>query len=88
VRHADLILCASAFTRRSLLEAGADERRCRIVPYGIDLPPAPPPAPAGDAFRAVFVGSGGQRKGLHTPPARVEAREPARVEPPPPSSAA
>src|SRR5262249_36098074 len=37
-QHADLILCASTFTRRSLLEVGADPSICKIVPYGIDLP--------------------------------------------------
>jgi glycosyltransferase involved in cell wall biosynthesis len=63
-RHADLIFCASAFTRDSLLEAGADERRCRIVPYGIE-PSSAPNGAAPDALSAVFVGSGGQRKGLH-----------------------
>ena len=63
-QHADVIVCASAFTRRSLVEAGCDERKCRVVPYGIDLPAAPAAAP-GDRFRVLFVGSGGQRKGLH-----------------------
>jgi len=64
-RCADLILCASEFTRRSLLEAGCDARLCRVVPYGIDLPEAAAGKPPADAFHAVFVGSGGQRKGLH-----------------------
>ncbi len=65
-RHADLILCASRFTRRSLLDAGAEEKKCRVVPYGIDVHPvsgAPQPPPG--AFHVIFVGSGGQRKGLH-----------------------
>jgi glycosyltransferase involved in cell wall biosynthesis len=65
-RHADLILCASAFTRRSLEEVGCDPKKCRIVPYGIEMPRQPvvanlPP----ESFQVVFVGSGGQRKGLH-----------------------
>ena len=30
-----------------------------------DLPPLPAAPPAGGAFEALFVGSGGQRKGLH-----------------------
>jgi len=64
-RHADLIFCASSFTRRSLVEAGCDESRCRIVPYGIELPEVTQGYPGGGAFHAVMVGSGGQRKGLH-----------------------
>jgi len=63
-QHADLILCASSFTRRSLLEVGAEKQKCRIVPYGIDVPVAADGQPP-DAFHAIFVGSGGQRKGLH-----------------------
>ncbi len=64
-RYADMILCASAFTRRSLLEAGADPKKCHIVPYGIDLPDAPVSLPAPGAFHVAFVGTGSQRKGLH-----------------------
>ena len=64
-RHADAIICSSAFTRRSLIEAGCDERVCHVIPYGIELPPSPPSAAVEGPFEAVFVGSGGQRKGLH-----------------------
>lgn len=63
--HADLILCASSFTRRSLLEAGADERICRVVPYGVETPVPAQQTASGEHFEAVFVGTGGQRKGLH-----------------------
>jgi glycosyltransferase involved in cell wall biosynthesis len=63
-RHADLIICASGFTRSSLIEAGADPHRCRVVPYGIDLT-ASGQLKAPETFQAVFVGSGVQRKGLH-----------------------
>jgi len=63
-KHADLIFCASTFTKRSLMEAGCDESRCRVVPYGVDLPMKIPPAVPAE-FRALFIGSGGQRKGLH-----------------------
>ncbi len=61
---ADLILCASTFTKRSLVEAGADPARCRVVPYGVALPERASLA-APEAFEALFVGSGVQRKGLH-----------------------
>lgn len=64
-RHADMILCASAFTRRSLLEVGADPAKCHIVPYGIDLPAASDASFVPPAFRVSYVGSGTQRKGLH-----------------------
>jgi len=64
-KHADLIFCASTFTKRSLLEAGADERKCRVVSYGIGVPHEVAGEPPEETFHAVFVGSGGQRKGLH-----------------------
>lgn len=67
-RHADHILCASTFTKQSLVEAGADSAKCLVVPYGIDGTES---AALGedelprDGFHALFVGSGVQRKGLH-----------------------
>jgi glycosyltransferase involved in cell wall biosynthesis len=65
-KHADLIFCASSFTRDSLLAAGCDAGRCRVVPYGIDVAPLEEPQQAApQTFQALFVGSGGQRKGLH-----------------------
>ncbi len=64
-KHADLIFCASSFTKRSLLEAGADETKCHVVPYGIEVPAGVEGETPAGAFHAVFVGSGGQRKGLH-----------------------
>lgn len=63
--HADEILCASTITKVSLLNAGADEKRCKIVPYGIDVPNAFKDLSPADQFTCVFVGAGGQRKGLH-----------------------
>ncbi|HKV37499.1 MAG TPA: glycosyltransferase family 4 protein [Pyrinomonadaceae bacterium] len=62
-KHADLVFCASSFTRRSLLEAGAPEAKCRVVPYGIEVPNITIEAP--QTFSALFVGAGSQRKGLH-----------------------
>lgn len=68
-QHADLCLCASSFTRDSLLAAGADPARCAVVPYGVDLPPENAAGgangPDREGFHALFVGSGVQRKGLH-----------------------
>jgi hypothetical protein len=63
-KYADLIFCASTFTKESLIHGGADERKCRVVPYGIDVPAARDAQPS-EAFHAAFIGSGWQRKGLH-----------------------
>jgi glycosyltransferase involved in cell wall biosynthesis len=62
-QHADLIICSSAFTRQSLMEAGCPESRCVIIPYGVDLPDVTVPA-VQDSFRVLFVGAGSRRKGL------------------------
>lgn len=64
-KHADLILCASTFTKRSLLEAGADGGRCRVIPYGVEVPAVAEVQTAPELFQVVFVGAGAQRKGLH-----------------------
>jgi glycosyltransferase involved in cell wall biosynthesis len=62
-KHADVIFCASSFTRQSLVEAGAAEAKCLVIPYGIDVSKTKPHAP--ETFKALFVGAGSQRKGLH-----------------------
>lgn len=62
-KHADLVFCASSFTRQTLIEAGAAEAKCRVVPYGIEVPGTRSEAP--ETFQALFVGAGSQRKGLH-----------------------
>jgi len=64
-KYADLIFCASTFTKHSLIVAGADQRKCRVVPYGIEVPATAEGQPHPEAFHATFVGSGAQRKGLH-----------------------
>jgi len=64
-KYADLIFCASSFTKRSLIEAGCDERRCCIVPYGVQPPTNIEAETPAESFHAVFVGSDGRRKGLH-----------------------
>lgn len=63
-KYADLILCASSFTRNTLVEAGADPNICKVIPYGIDLPNKLVTSNS-KIFRCLFVGSGIQRKGLH-----------------------
>jgi glycosyltransferase involved in cell wall biosynthesis len=62
-KHADLVFCASSFTRQTLVAAGAPKEKCRVVPYGIDVSKTRLHAP--ETFTALFVGSGSQRKGLH-----------------------
>lgn len=64
-RLADLVICTSSFTRRTLVELGCDDKVCRTVPYGVNFPVVQDGEPANDRFDVVFVGSGGQRKGLH-----------------------
>lgn len=65
-KPADVIFCASTFTKLTLLEAGAPEARCRVVPYGITLSEAKPESTAATkTFRVLYVGMGIQRKGLH-----------------------
>jgi glycosyltransferase involved in cell wall biosynthesis len=64
-KHADLIICASSFTKRTLVEAGADPNLCAVIPYGVDLPMLQEQEHLGGRVEALFVGSGIQRKGLH-----------------------
>ena len=64
-RRADLILCASSVTKRSVVEAGAAPEVCRVVPYGVATSETAPEYAGGDRYRVLFVGSGIQRKGLH-----------------------
>jgi len=64
-QQADLILCPSSFTRKTLLAVGVEPSDCKVIPYGIDQPIPPFKEPKLDNFQALFVGSGVQRKGLH-----------------------
>ncbi len=61
-------LCASSFTRQSLIENGAPASAIRVVPYGVDLqrfrPDPARRAPAGSKLRLLFVGRINQRKGV------------------------
>lgn len=64
-QYADTTLCASNFTRQTLIAAGADPHSCHAISYGIDPPLLPLKKPNSNSFQALFVGSGIQRKGLH-----------------------
>ena len=65
---ASRFLCASSFTRQSLIENGAPASAIRVVPYGVDLqrfhPDPARRAPAGSKLRLLFVGRINQRKGV------------------------
>jgi glycosyltransferase involved in cell wall biosynthesis len=65
--YADFIVCASAFTARSLEHQGCPRERINIIPYGIDTATVPfaPEAKRSDKVQLLFVGQGVQRKGLH-----------------------
>jgi glycosyltransferase involved in cell wall biosynthesis len=62
-QHADVIICSSAFTKRSLTAVGCPPSRCVVIPYGVAVPDTASPPPA-DGFTALFVGTGSRRKGL------------------------
>src|SRR5262249_42759051 len=55
-RLADHVICASAFTRSTLLAAGARLDQISIIPYGIDMPRRRKGGKRCDAFHVVFVG--------------------------------
>jgi glycosyltransferase involved in cell wall biosynthesis len=67
IERADFIVAASSFTKKSLIQAGYDDGRIHVVPYGIAVPPEPAQLETkqGDRCRFLFVGQGVQRKGLH-----------------------
>ncbi|WP_375167224.1 glycosyltransferase family 4 protein [Cnuibacter physcomitrellae] len=57
------VLCASTFTKRSLVLDGFPPELVRVVPYGCPPPSGDPSLPRERRF--LFVGQGVQRKGLH-----------------------
>ena len=64
-RQADMVLCASSFTRNSLLAAGMRAELCRVVPYGVKPPPTEDVAARQGPLKILFVGRNPLRKGLH-----------------------
>lgn len=67
-KEADLVLCASSYTKKTLLQAGMNADRCRVVPYGsgADIAPASDVTTRqADRLRVLFVGRRPLRKGLH-----------------------
>jgi len=68
-RMAAHILCASSFTRQTLIENGAPAERIDVIPYGVDLKRfAPLKRTSGTdgkgPLRLLFVGTINQRKGI------------------------
>src|SRR5262249_48763504 len=62
---ADLIVCGPSFVQEGIAQAGGPVERCRVVTYGVSLPPQPERAePRGGALRVLFVGTVGLRKGV------------------------
>lgn len=62
------VVCASEFTRRSLIEVGGRPEEISAIPYGVELEPfggEKEHVEVKEEFHALFVGSGIQRKGLH-----------------------
>jgi glycosyltransferase involved in cell wall biosynthesis len=64
---ADGVLCASSFTRWSLVHQGCEEQRIKVVPYGIFPQRLRRDLHTVDSriCRFLFIGQGVQRKGLH-----------------------
>lgn len=69
-RMASQFICASSFTKQTLVENGADPRCISVVPYGVDAARFAPPVTASPATRKdgklqlLFVGTINQRKGI------------------------
>jgi len=61
---ADCILCPSEFVLEALKSAGGPAERCRIVPYGVNLPVAVKPRPRHAALHVLFCGAVGLGKGV------------------------
>lgn len=66
---ADRILCASTFTKQSLVDQGCDSGKIEVAPYGVDTHRhdmrISDRSRDHAACRFLFVGQGVQRKGLH-----------------------
>ena len=66
-KMADRFLAASSFTRKTLIENGANPESIRVVPYGVDLSRFSPGERAErrtGPLRLLFVGTINQRKGI------------------------
>jgi len=62
--EADAITVPSHFAARSFAERGVDPAKVDVIPYGVDLEHFRPSASRDPAFRVLFVGQLGVRKGV------------------------
>jgi len=62
--EADAITVPSHFAARSFAEYGVDAAKLNVIPYGVDLEHFRPTLPRDPAFRVLFVGQLGVRKGI------------------------
>jgi glycosyltransferase involved in cell wall biosynthesis len=64
---ADRIVCGSEFVENGIRQAGGPVKRCRVVPYGVDPPPAVPSRRRGHGsnkhLNVLFCGAVALRKG-------------------------
>ena len=63
-RLADAILCASAFTRQSLIETGVGAEKIFVEPYGVDQSVFAPSAEKFSNFSVIWASSYTQTKGI------------------------
>ncbi len=61
---ADAITVPSRFARGSFIACGIDPAKLHVIPYGVDLSQFKPTVPRDPAFRVLFVGQLGVRKGI------------------------
>jgi starch synthase len=61
---ADAITVPSRFALQSFIASGVDPAKLHKIPYGVDLRRFAPAAPRDPAFRILFVGQLGVRKGI------------------------
>ena len=68
LKHADVVVCGSEFSRKELIERmGVDDRRIQAIPYGVILPAgdeAKAEPPLTDSRIALYVGRLDRRKNL------------------------
>lgn len=65
IKLADHIFVPSAFVQRSLLDAGIEQEKISIIPYGAPIDYFHPQPKTDQRFRFLFVGRVGPRKGVH-----------------------
>ena len=65
IELADQIIVASSISKNSLLQAGVQAKKIKVVPYGSPVDSFSPGIKKDNVFRALFVGRVGARKGVH-----------------------